>query len=368
LLTFKFPASCGRRLGLLSKAKMHANMHVDREAMGMRNKDFNRRSAIAVSLAGLLGATSGVFAQAKSWRPSKLVRMIVPQAAGGYSDVMARLITPYLQDHLGQTVIVENKVGGAGTLGCLEVAHAEPDGQTMLMGNSATQAVAYSLIRNISYTPEDLLPVSCLIKGPNVLIANKDLPVNDFTEFVELLRKNPGKYNFCTPGFGTTPHLAGVWFNALMGTQSTAVHYHGSPAAMVDLYSGVVQFSFDALSNVAQPIRAGRIKAFGVTGENKVKDFPDLPPLHTMAPELKDFITESWVGLFAPKGTPDDIVNAYNEQVRAFLTQPDIDERFAKLGGIPAYSSAADFKAYDDKEIAKWAAVTKAADLHIDVQ
>lgn len=325
----------------------------------------SRRALLAAPMLALL-PTSKVFSQSGGWRPSRLVRIVVPQGPGGTTDVMARLLATYLQGRWGETIVVENKTGAGGLIGTQEVVRSAPDGLNVLMGNVGSQAIAFSLARNLPYKPDDLIPVSNMITGPNVLIANKEIPANNVREFAEYIKNNPGKVNFGTPGVGFTPHLAGIWFNTLLGTQSAAVHYRGSAAAMTDLLGGTIQYSFDALVNASAPIRAGTVKAFGVTGATRYPGLPELPTMRESMPELASFVSESWVGVFLPKGTPNEIVQAFNAEVRAFLGQSEIPARFLTLGGVPDYQTAEQFDAFVKKETVKWAEVVRSANLQVD--
>ena len=326
----------------------------------------SRRGMLAMPAILLLPAGQA-FAQAPGWRPTKLVRIITAQAAGGTTDVMARLIGPYLQARWGQPVVVENKPGAGGVIGTQEAVVAAPDGHTILMGNVGAQSITFSLARSLPYKYEDMIPVSNLINGPSALIVNKELPVNNLTEFIDHLKNNPGKVNFGTPGLGTTPHLAGVWFNTLMGTQSSAVHYRGSAPAMTDLLAGVVQYSFDALVNARSQIKGNTVKAFGVTGAAKFPGMPELPALREVRPELKTFVSESWVGLFLQKGTPPEILNALNEEAKLFLAQPEIPPRFIELGGVANYQTVEQYGKFVKAEADKWAEVVRSANLKIDL-
>lgn len=329
-------------------------------------RGFSRRAIIAAPMLSLLPAQLA-FGQTTAWRPSKLVRIICGQASGGTTDVMARLLAAHLQERWGQTIVVENKTGAGGIVGTMEVVRAEADGHTILMGSNGPQSILFSLARSLPYKADDLIPVSNMIAGPNALIVNKALPVKNLREFIDYLKSNPGKVNFGTPGIGTTPHLAGIWFNSLIGAQGTPVHYRGSGPAMTDLLGGVIQYSFDALVNARQPIRAGTVRGLGITGTAPFPGMTELPVLRDSLPELKPFISTSWVGVFLPKGTPAEIVAALNEEVRVFLQNPEMPQRFLDLGGVADYQPADKYAAFIKQETEKWGNVVRNADLKVDL-
>lgn len=325
----------------------------------------SRRSMLAMPALAVLPVRQ-VFAQASRWKPSRLVKIIVPQGAGGTSDVMARMFASYLQGRWNETVVAENKPGAGGIIGTQELLRSPPDGHTLLLGGASPQAIVFSLARSVPYTIDDVIGVSNLITGPNALIVNKSIPVKTVREFADYLKQNPDKVNFGTPGIGTTPHLAGVWFNALLGTKSTPVHYRGSALAMTDLLGGRMQYSFDALVNAREQIRGGTVTALGVTGAKRYPGLPELPTMKESMPELAPLVSESWVGIFVAKGTPNEIVQALNEEVRLFLAQPEIPERFLNLGGVPDYQPLDGYASFVRAEGAKWATVVRGANLQID--
>lgn len=212
-----------------------------------------RRAALASPFVLTLLPGRRAFAQAADWKPTGTVRIVVPSTPAGTTDIMARLLAAHLQPLWGQSVIVDNKAGAGGIIGTQDVLHAAPDGHTILMGNIGPQAIAYTLVKNVPYRADDLVPVSNMIFGPNALVVNPDLPAHNVAEFVAYARANPGKLNFGTPGIGQTPHVAGLWFNQLAGVTTQPVHYRGSGPAATDLFSGKIQFIFDALVNAIGP-------------------------------------------------------------------------------------------------------------------
>lgn len=301
-----------------------------------------------------------------AWRPSQPLRIIVPAAAGGTTDIMGRLLAPFLQERWGQSVVVENKSGAGGTVGTAEVARARPDGHTILIGNIGPQAIAYSLFRNLPYTQDQLRPVSNMIIGPNVLVVHPALPVRTAAEFQQYLKENPNKLSYGTPGLGQSPHLSAVWYHQLTGTRATAVHYRGAGPAMVALMGGDVQFSFDNLTSAVEQVRAGRVRALGVTSAVRNPQLPDLPAMRETAPQLANYDVNTWFGAFYPAGVPEAAVTALNAEIKALLERPDTIRRFAEMGGVPAYGTPAEYAAFVKGETDKWGDVLRREGLQLD--
>jgi tripartite-type tricarboxylate transporter receptor subunit TctC len=321
----------------------------------------------------LIGAASG-FAVAQAsparaqgdWRPSETVRVIVPAAPGGTTDIMGRLLAAHLQPRWNQNVVAENKSGAGGVIGTMEVVRARPDGHTILLGNIGPQAIAHSLFRNLQYGPEDLLPVSNMIRGPNVLVLHPSVPADTVPGFVRHLRENPGKLSYGTPGVGQSPHLSGVWFHQLTGTQGVPVHYRGAAPAMVALVGGEVQYMFDNLTTAVEQVRAGGVRALAVTSADRSPQLPELPALRETMPELADYDVSTWFGAFYPARVPDAAVRALNAEIKALIDRPETQRRFAEMGGVPAYGTPGQFAAFVRAEIEKWRGVIRREGLQLD--
>lgn len=323
----------------------------------------SRRAALAMPfLAPLLGGRAGAQVGAE-WKPTYTVRIVVPSTPGGTTDVMARLLAAHLQPRWGQSVVVENKAGAGGVVGTQEVLRSAPDGHTILMGNIGPQAIAYTLVKSLSYRPDDLVPVSNMIFGPNALVVNPKIPAATVAEFVAYAKANPGKLNFGTPGIGQTPHIGGLWFNQLAGVQTQAVHYRGSGPAATDLFSGNIQFIFDALVNAIEPARAGLVRILAVTGTERYPLLPDVPTMQESGPDFAGLVMGSWVGVFLRKGAPPPMVARLNADIRALLEAPESRERFLKLGGLPAPGTPPEYAAFVAAETEKYAAVIRQAGL-----
>lgn len=319
---------------------------------------------------GALAATAQALPTARAqdrWRPSETVRIVVPAAPGGTTDIMGRLLASYLQASWGQSAVAENKSGAGGTIGTMEVVRARPDGHTMLMGNIGPQSIAYSLFRNLPYGSGDLVPVSNMIRGPNVLVLHPSVPAGSVPEFVHHLKQNPGKLSYGTPGVGQSPHLSGVWFHQLTETQGVPVHYRGAAPAMVALVGGTIQYMFDNLTSAIEQVRAGRVKALAVTSAERNPQLPDLPALRETMPELADYDVSTWFGVFYPAGVPEPAVRALNSELKMLLDRPETRQRFAEMGGVPAYGTPEQFAAFVEGEIAKWRAVIRKEGLELEI-
>jgi tripartite-type tricarboxylate transporter receptor subunit TctC len=319
-----------------------------------------RRAALALPLA--IPATA--FAQ--EWRPGQQARIVVPAAPGGTTDIMARLLGQFLQTRWGTPVVVENRSGGGGTIGTMEVVRSPADGRHMLMGNIGPQAIGYSLFRNLQYRPDSLAPVANVIRGPNVLVLHPSVPARTVPEFVAWLKQQDGRASYGTSGLGQSPHLSGVWFNQLTGTRSEAVHFRGAGPLLIDLVAGNVQFAYDNLTTAIEHIRGGRLRPLGVTSADRSPQLPDLPALRETMPELAPYDVSTWFGLFMPAAVAPEIVRSVNAEVQALLAAPDTQARFAQMGGVPAPGSPADFAAFVRAETAKWGEVIRREGLQMD--
>jgi tripartite-type tricarboxylate transporter receptor subunit TctC len=319
-----------------------------------------RRAALTLPLA--LPAA----AQAQDWRPGAQARIVVPAAPGGTTDIMARLLAPYFQARWGTPVVVENRSGGGGTIGTMEVVRSAPDGRHMLMGNIGPQAIGHSLFRNLQYRPDSLVAVSNVIRGPNVLVLHPSVPATTVPEFVAWLKREGGRASYGTSGMGQSPHLSGVWFNQLTGTRSEAVHFRGAGPLLIDLVAGNVQFAYDNLTTAIEHIRGGRLRPLGVTSADRSSQLPDLPALRETMPELAPYDVSTWFGVFMPAGTPAATVRSVSADIQAFLAMPETVARFTQMGGVPAPGGPEHFDAFVRAETAKWGEVIRREGLQMD--
>jgi tripartite-type tricarboxylate transporter receptor subunit TctC len=322
----------------------------------------SRRATLAMP-ALLLPATG----QAQAWRPTQQIRIVVPAAPGGTTDIAARMFAQHLQTGWGATAVVENRSGGGGTIGTMEIVRAPADGHHILSGNIGPQAIGYSLFRNLQYRPESLLPLAGVIRGPNVLVLHPGVPAGNVRELVAYLKANPGKVSVGNPGVGQSPHLSAVWFNQLAGTDTIHVPFRGAAPAMVELVAGNIQMMFDNLTTAMPMVRAGRVKALAVTSAERSPQLPELPALRETLPELASYDVSTWFGLFLPAGTPAAAVNALNLAVKEMVEPPTMQARFAEMGGVSAWDTPAGFAAFVQAEIVKWRGVIQREGLQIDV-
>ena len=323
---------------------------------------FNRRLLLAAPALLTLRP-----ARAQAWRPTQQVRVVVPAAPGGTTDIVGRMLANHLGPRWGQPVVVENRSGGGGTIGVNEIARARPDGHHILSGNIGPNSTAYALFRNLPYRPESLIPVSNVITGPNVLVVHPSVPANNVTELVAYLRANPGKLPCGNPGVGQSPHLSAALFAQLTGTEIVHVPFRGAAPAMIELLTGNISMMFDNLTTAMPHIQAGKVRALAVTSAARNPQLPDVPSLRETHMALASYDVSTWFGIFLPAGTPDAIVAELNAQIRALVELPDTQARFAQMGGFPAWTPPEAFKAFVAAEIEKWTAVIKRENLQLDI-
>lgn len=302
-----------------------------------------------------------------SWKPSQGVRIVVPAAPGGTTDIVARLLAQYLQQAWGQSCVADNKSGAGGVIGSNEVVKSAPDGLTALMGNIGPQSIAYSLYRNMPYGPQSLAPVSCVITAPNVLVVHPSVPAKTVPEFVAWLKAQNGKASYASSGTGQSPHLSGAWFLQLTGTKAEHIPYRGAAPALQDLMAGVTQFFFDNLTSSIEFVRAGKLRALGITSAQRNPLTPDLVPICETMPELKPFDVSTWFGVFLPAATPKPIIESYNAQMKAWLNDPKTKEKFEQMAGFPAYGTPEEFGKFVNAQIALWKSVIDKEGLQLDV-
>ena len=329
----------------------------------------SRRAALRSSLgaAALLPAGLGMQAGAQTpWKPTQGVKVIVPAAPGGTTDIVGRLLAAHLQQAWGQSCVVDNKSGAGGVIGSAEVAKATPDGHTLLLGNIGPQSIAYSLYRNMTYKPSDLIPVSDIIATPNVLVVHPSVPAKTVPEFVAWLKSQDGKVSYASSGTGQSPHLAGAWFLQLTGAKATHVPYRGAAPALNDLIAGVTSYFYDNLTSSMEFIRAGKLRALGLTSGQRNPMVPDLVPIRETMPELKPFDVSAWFGAFLPGSTPAPIVESLNAEMKRWLAMPETLERFKTMAGYADYGTPAAFKTFVDSQIALWKGVIDKEGLKLD--
>ena len=314
-----------------------------------------RLSFIAIALAVSCG-----FASADDY-PTRPITMVVPFAAGGPTDVIGRLMAQYMGLWLGQNVVVEDVTGAAGTIGVGRVVHAPPDGYTLSLGhwsthvaNGAIYALPYDLLN-------DLEPVALLPSNPMLIVTGKSMPATNLKELVAWLKDHPGA-TIGTAGVGSGSHISGVYFQNFAGTHLQYVPYRGTDPALIDLMAGRIDMMFDQVSEASQKLQAGQIKAFAVTAKNRLPSLPDIPTVDEEG--LKGLYINIWYGLWAPKGTPKEIVAKLNAAAVKAMADPVVKKRFADLGldmPPPDQQSAQALGALQKAEIEKWWPIIKAA-------
>ncbi|MBN9052097.1 MAG: tripartite tricarboxylate transporter substrate binding protein [Rhizobiales bacterium] len=301
-----------------------------------------------------IGVTTG--AQAQGY-PARTVKIIVPFGAGGPADVYARVLAQSLSDDLKQSFIVENRPGAGSIIGTDMVAKSAPDGYTLLL-MSNTHTTNESLIANKPFElMRDFVAVAPINYSDLIMVIHPSVPAKNLAEFIALAKKEPGKLNYASSGPGTPYHMAGELFKAMSGTDIVHVPHKASGEARNSVLGGHVQMMFDAIPTMLNNVKAGQVRALGTTGEKRSALTPDLPTVAEGG--VPGYEATIWLGLMAPKGTPDDVVNKLNAEVRRIVAKPAVKEAWQKQGAAPMSMSPKEFDAYLRKDIEKWAKVVK---------
>lgn len=292
--------------------------------------------------------------------PARPVRLVVGFPPGGPGDIVARLMAQSLTEQIGRQVVVENHPGAGGNIAAEEVVRANPDGYTLLQV-TASNAIGESLYKNLKFDfIRDLTPVGGIGRAPLVLEINPSLPVKTTSEFIDYSKSNPGKLSMASPGIGTPGHVAGELFKMMAGVNLVHVPYRGGAPALTDLLGGQVQVLFDPIPASLEYIRGGKLRALAVTTTTRSKALPDVPPV---ADVLPGYEASNWWGVYAPKGTPPDILHKLNREMVAALAHPDLSARLAGFGTEPMPMSASQFGKFAADETEKWAKVIKFANI-----
>jgi tripartite-type tricarboxylate transporter receptor subunit TctC len=294
--------------------------------------------------AGLAAAFLAQPALAQSY-PSKPIRLIVPFAAGGGNDNIARLVGKRVSDSMGQPLVIDNRPGAGGVLGAELAAKSAPDGYTLFLGGVGSHALNPNLIEKLPYDPiGDFAPVALLARAPLILVVHPSVPARDVAEFVAYARKNPGKLNFASNGNGTSAQLAAVMFDSMAGVDMVHVPYKGLAPALTDLLSGQVQLMFSSVVAILPHVRAGKLRALAVTGTKRMAALPELPTIAESG--FPGYEASSWYGILAPAGTPREIVTKLNAELTKALQQPEVRTSLLAEGAEPAGGSPEQFAAY----------------------
>jgi tripartite-type tricarboxylate transporter receptor subunit TctC len=323
---------------------------------------FHRRGMLKLAAtAAALPAVSRL-AQADTY-PSHPVHVVVPQAAASSTDIHARLVSQWLQEHLGQPFVVDVKPGAGGNVGTEFVVHAANDGYTLLTVNSQN-AISPALYPDLTFNfLKDITPISQISLAPMIMEVNPSLPVQTVPEFIAYAKANPGKINMASAGVGGPQHLAGELFKAMTGLNLVHVPYRGSTPAVTDMLAGNVQVMFDVTPTALPQVKAGKLRALAVTTKERIPALPDLPSLSDFLPGYE---AEGWLGMGAPTGTPKDIIDTLNKQVNAALADATIKQRLSDIGVIVRGGSPEDFGKFCASETAKWAKVIHDAGIKPD--
>ncbi|MDI1269706.1 MAG: tripartite tricarboxylate transporter substrate binding protein [Polaromonas sp.] len=329
----------------------------------------NRRLALSsIALAATIFIALPAAAQSP-W-PTKPVRIVVPFAPGGTTDILARAVAPELTRAFGQPFIVDNRAGAGGNVGADLVAKSPGDGYTLLMGTVGTHGINKSLYSKMPFDPQkDFAPITLVAGVPNVMVMNAEkaakLGINTVADFVKYAKAHPGQFSMASSGNGTSIHLAGELFKSQTGIFMTHIPYRGSGPALLDLIGGNVDVMFDNLPSAMPQIKGGKLKAFAVTSAQRSTAMPELPTVEE-AGKLKGFEASSWFGLLAPAGTPPDVVSRIQQEVAKALATPAIKEKMLAQGAIPSGNTPQEFAKLIDAEITKWALVVKASGAKVD--
>lgn len=315
------------------------------------------RALGACALAAGMAASSA--AGAAEAYPSKPIRFVVPAAAGGPTEIVTRLLAERMTQSMGVSVIVEAKPGAGGNIGADAVAKSAPDGYTILMGTIGTNAINQTLYKSMPFQPlKDFTAVTQVVSYPLVVVVNPKLPIYSVADLIAYARANPGKLNRASGGSGTSMHMSGELFNEMAGVQMQHIPYKGSLPALTDVIGGQADLAFDSLV-IAQPlIKAGKLRAIAVTGPKRSPAAPDIP---TVAETVAGYAMTSWIGVFAPAGTPRPIVDRLQQEIARALADPRVREQLVSQAADPVASKPDDFARFTADETEKWAPVVKAS-------
>lgn len=310
-------------------------------------------------LIAMQAMTFAAFAQSSS---DKVMRIVVPFAAGGPTDILARVLAPKLAASLKRNVIVENRVGGTGSIGATFVAKSAPDGDTLLLGTSSIMAASPNLTPNLTYDPvNDFVPISLIATIENLLVINPNVPAKNVKELVAYAKANPNKLSYASSGIGSTYHLGAELFAAQTGIEWTHIPYKGAAPAIQDVLAGHVQVMFDNTSSAIPNVKAGKLRALGVAS---LKRYPTLPDLPTIAEEgVPGYETTIWLGFFAPAKTPPAVLQKLNKDIQEAVNSAEYKEKLIALDIQPKVSSSQELATFLKTDLAKWAKVIKDANI-----
>ena len=314
-------------------------------------------------ICGLLSLVMTAPANAQSY-PNKPVRVVVPYPPGGPTDIVARVLFQQVSEATGQQFLVDNRAGAGGNIGAEIVAKSPADGYTLLIGTTA-HAINMSLFKNLSYdVQKDFAPVSLLTQGPLVLVAHPQFPANSIKEVIELAKSKSGGLNFASSGNGQSTHLSAELFNTMAGIKMSHVPYKGSAPALTDVMSGQVDVMFDTTLSAMPFVKAGKLKALGLTSPVRSPAAPDVPTIAESG--LPGYEVFAWNGVFVPAGTPKAIIQQLNDQIRKAMLLPQVKDKFSAQGFAASWNSPENFGVFVKNEVDKWSRTVKASGATLD--
>jgi tripartite-type tricarboxylate transporter receptor subunit TctC len=323
-----------------------------------------KRMLVAGALATVATMFGSVAAAADAW-PDKPIRMVVPFAAGGSVDVTARVLAKGLGPRLKQSIIVENRGGAAGFPGTDFVVRSPPDGYTIVLASAGIISIGPYLYKNMPFDPiKDLAPITPVVDGVNVLVVPPDSPATSVEKFIALAKSQPGKLNFGSSGVGASDDMATELFMSMTKTKMINIPYKGGGPAMVDLVAGHTDFMFSAVAPAIGQIQTGKLRALGVTSSQRLEVLPDVPTIAQAG--VPGYESVAWYGLFAPKGTPQAVIDRINKETAAVLKDPEVRKQLIDQGLLPHASSPQEFAAYIEKDSKKWGEVVKSNDIKVE--
>ena len=314
-------------------------------------------------ICGLLSLVLTAPANAQSY-PNKPVRVVVPYPPGGPTDIVARVLFQQVSEATGQQFLVDNRAGAGGNIGAEMVAKSPSDGYTLLIGTTA-HAINMSLFKNLSYdVQKDFAPVSLLTQGPLVLVAHPQFPANSIKEVIELAKSKSGGLNFASSGNGQSTHLSAELFNTMAGIKMSHVPYKGSAPALTDVMSGQVDVMFDTTLSAMPFVKAGKLKALGLTSPVRSSAAPDVPTIAESG--LPGYEVFAWNGVFVPAGTPKAIIQQLNDQIRKAMLLPQVKDKFSAQGFAASWNSPENFGVFVKNEVDKWSRTVKVSGATLD--
>ncbi|MFN7425220.1 MAG: Bug family tripartite tricarboxylate transporter substrate binding protein [bacterium] len=329
----------------------------------MMTKQAHKSLMVAAAVAGSMVAGHAL---AQAW-PAKPIRMVVPFPVGGGSDSTARILAQRLQDRLKQQIIVENRTGAGGAIGTEFAARAVPDGYTILLGSASEIVMLPAVASKLSFDPlKDFVAIARVADVPLLLVTHPALPVKNTRDLIELARKRPGEINYGSAGNGSTSHLSMALFNSVTGTKMVHVPYKGSVQATTDLVGGMLQAGTNTMPAALPFVKSGRLRVLAITTPRRSPLLPEVPTVSESG--VPGYEVTLWTGVFAPTGTPKEIVAQYGREIEASLAQPDAKEALAKLGSEANFSPLEPFTAFLKVDFARWVKLTREANIRLDPQ